>query len=118
MLQYWDSYVRVDGEWCFQRRRFHRWYIVDALTRPSHGAGVDDGESGLTTHQLPEAFPSWDRFWSSLDQSERLTRPQRGDQSIGTTLPLVSRYSRPTTFTVPFAIASAIRSLADSSATA
>jgi ketosteroid isomerase-like protein len=69
MLQYWDSYVRVDGEWCFQRRRFHRWYIVDALTRPSHGAGVDDGESGLTTHQLPEAFPSWDRFWSSLDQS-------------------------------------------------
>ena len=34
MLQYWDSYVRVDGEWCFQRRRFHRWYIVDALDAP------------------------------------------------------------------------------------
>ena len=30
-LQYWDSYVRVDGEWCFARRRFHRWYIADAL---------------------------------------------------------------------------------------
>ena len=70
MLQYWDDYRRVDGEWYFQRRRFHRWYIVDALTRPSHGAGVDDGESGLTTHQLPEAFPSWDRFWSSLDQNQ------------------------------------------------
>ena len=70
MLQYWDSYVRVEGEWCFQRRRFHRWYIVDALTRPSHGAGVDDGGGALTTHQLPEAFASWDRFWSSLDPSD------------------------------------------------
>jgi hypothetical protein len=64
MLQYWDSYVRVDGEWCFQRRRFHRWYIVDALTRPYHGAGIDSAGSGLTTHQLPEAFESWDRFWA------------------------------------------------------
>jgi hypothetical protein len=43
MLQYWDSYVRVDREWCFARRRFHRWYLVDALTRPSHGAGVNEG---------------------------------------------------------------------------
>ena len=69
MLQYWDSYGG-EGEWCFQRRRFHRWYIVDALTRPSHGAGVGNGAGALTTHQLPEAFPSWDRFWSSLDQSD------------------------------------------------
>ena len=63
MLQYWDTYVRVDGEWCFQRRRFHRWYIVDALTRPSHGAGVNEGGDGLTTHQLPEAFETWAGFW-------------------------------------------------------
>src|SRR5207237_9722518 len=27
LLQYWDTYVRVDGEWCFRRRKFHRWYI-------------------------------------------------------------------------------------------
>lgn len=63
MLQYWDSYVRVDGEWCFQRRRFHRWYICDALTRPTHGAGVNVGGDSLTTHQLPEAFETWARFW-------------------------------------------------------
>ena len=68
MLQYWDSYVRVDGTWYFQRRRFHRWYIVDALTRPAHGAGVNTGEESLSTHQLPEAFASWDRFWSGVDQ--------------------------------------------------
>ncbi|OHV32264.1 MULTISPECIES: nuclear transport factor 2 family protein [Pseudofrankia] len=24
VLQYWDSYRRVDDHWCFQRRRFHR----------------------------------------------------------------------------------------------
>jgi SnoaL-like domain len=33
-LQYWDDYVRVDGEWCFRRRKFHRWYLVDALSGP------------------------------------------------------------------------------------
>jgi hypothetical protein len=68
MLQYWDSYVRVDGDWCFQRRRFHRWYIVDALTRPVHGAGVNAGNNRLQTHQLPEAFESWGRFWSTVNQ--------------------------------------------------
>ena len=68
MLQYWDSYVRVDGDWCFQRRRFHRWYIVDALTRPAHGAGVNTGPERLRTHQLPEAFESWGRFWSAVDE--------------------------------------------------
>lgn len=70
MLQYWDSYVRVEGDWCFQRRRFHRWYIVDALTRPAHGAGVNTGHENLSTHQLPEAFASWDRFWSAVDQHD------------------------------------------------
>jgi uncharacterized protein (TIGR02246 family) len=66
MLQYWDTYVRVDGEWCFERRRFHRWYIVDALTRPSHGAGATGNGQTLTTHQLPEAFPSWGAFWERV----------------------------------------------------
>ena len=66
MLQYWDTYRRVDGEWYFERRRFHRWYIVDALTRPSHGAGVEGNRSALTTHQLPDAFPSWGAFWDRV----------------------------------------------------
>jgi SnoaL-like domain len=62
-LQYWDSYVRLNGEWFFERRRFYRWYLVDALTRPSHGAGVNDGGGPLRTGQLPDAFESWTRFW-------------------------------------------------------
>lgn len=66
-LQYWDTYVRVDGEWCFERRRFHRWYIVDALERPARHAGNDDTAQVLTTSMLPEAFPSWGEFWDGLD---------------------------------------------------
>jgi hypothetical protein len=64
-LQYQDSYVRVDGEWCFARRRFLRWYIVDALRRPEHGAGVNDGTDALTTALLPDAFPTWAPFWDT-----------------------------------------------------
>ncbi len=66
MLQYWDTYARVDGEWCFQRRKFLRWYMVDALERPYHGAGVGADHDSLTTAQLPEAFESWARFWAEV----------------------------------------------------
>ncbi len=62
-LQYWDRYRRVDGDWCFVQRKFHRWYLVDALSRPAHGAGVNDGDDPLYARQLPEAFESWSRFW-------------------------------------------------------
>lgn len=64
-LQYWDSYLRVDGEWCFERRRFHRWYIADALIRPSVGAGVNGGTDALTTGLLPDSFPTWAPFWDT-----------------------------------------------------
>ena len=67
-LQYWDSYVRVDGEWYFERRRFHRWYIVDALERPARHGGNDDTMQVLTTSMLPEAFPSWGAFWATDDE--------------------------------------------------
>lgn len=65
VLQYWDRYVRIEGEWYFERRKFHRFYIVDALTRPRHGAGLEDNP--LTTVQLPDAFPSWNAFWKRVD---------------------------------------------------
>ena len=68
-LQYWDTYVRVDGEWYFERRKFHRWYLVDALTRPAHGAGVNDVDEPLSTVQLPDAFPSWGVFWEKVERT-------------------------------------------------
>ena len=63
-IQYWDRYIRVDGVWCFKRRKFHRWYIVDALERPGHGAGVAKETSGLNIVQLPDAYDTWGDFWA------------------------------------------------------
>ena len=62
MIQYWDTYERRTGTWYFVRRRLMRWYMVDALTRPYHGAR-SEGDSPLMVGELPEAWPSWDRFW-------------------------------------------------------
>ncbi|HEY2565628.1 MAG TPA: nuclear transport factor 2 family protein [Acidimicrobiales bacterium] len=67
MLQYWDTYLRVDGEWYFERRKFHRLYITDWLTRPTHGAGNEGGRTGLRSYQLPEAYPSWKAFWDRVE---------------------------------------------------
>jgi len=59
MLQYHDTYRRVDGAWVFERRKFHRWYQIDALERPFPGAGMGPQDDPISTSQLPEAFPSW-----------------------------------------------------------
>ena len=64
-IQYWDRYERRDDRWYFVRRKFHRWFMVDALARPRAGAGVD--EDGLTTGRLPDAWPSWARFWEEVE---------------------------------------------------
>jgi hypothetical protein len=68
-LQYWDTYVRVDGEWCFLRRRFYRWYLADALERPSPGAGMGSDRDSLTTNLLPDAYPTWAAFWDTAGPS-------------------------------------------------
>jgi hypothetical protein len=65
VIQYWDDYVREEGRWYFRRRRLHRWYIVDALTRPGHGLGVGSGADPLKPRQLPDAYPSWAVFWDT-----------------------------------------------------
>jgi hypothetical protein len=65
-LQYWDTYERVHGDWCFARRRVHRWYQCDATERPHHGAGVPTGDA-LATGQLPESYASWGEFWREVD---------------------------------------------------
>jgi len=64
-IQYWDRYERRSGRWYFVRRQFHRWFMVDALTRPEAGAGID--ADGLATGRLPEAWPSWSRFWREVE---------------------------------------------------
>lgn len=66
-LQYCDDYLRVDGEWCFGRRRFSRWYLVDVLSRPSHAAGFDKNTAHLHTKLLPDSYPSWHEYWSQYE---------------------------------------------------
>jgi hypothetical protein len=65
IIQYWDDYERVDGEWCIARRRLHRWYLVDWLERPSPGRGVNDFGAHIREQLLPDAYPSWGEFWEA-----------------------------------------------------
>ena len=68
VIQYWDDYERRDGRWYFKRRRLHRWYLVDALERPAHGAGMGGERESLPQTLLPDAWPSWQRYWDSLGE--------------------------------------------------
>lgn len=70
-IQYWDTYVRHEGMWYFQRRKLQRWYLADASTRPSHGAGVNADPAGLKVGQLPDIWPSWNTFWAARGRSPR-----------------------------------------------
>ncbi len=69
MLQYWDTYARVETpegrQWCFVRRKYHRWYMADWLERPSHAADTMPPERRHHI-QLPEAFPTWAPFWAEV----------------------------------------------------
>lgn len=71
-LIYRDTYTRVDGHWYFARRRFQRWYLVDALERPAPGAGVNVAGEPLRTDHLPDAFDTWAGFWD--EATDRLGR--------------------------------------------
>jgi hypothetical protein len=71
VIQYWDQYVRENGVWLFKRRKLHRWYLVDALSRPTHGGGLENDRESLGVGQLPEAWPSWAQFWAETGRSPR-----------------------------------------------
>jgi hypothetical protein len=63
-LEYWDTYVRVDGEWCIERRRFNRMYMGDALERPYAGMGVAESGESFATEPLPQSFSMLSDFWA------------------------------------------------------
>jgi len=65
-LAYWDTYVRIDGSWCFRRRRLRSWYRGHS-GHPEHGdariiapAEVRGPKQG---GRMPEAFGSFQPFW-------------------------------------------------------
>jgi hypothetical protein len=59
---YDDHYRRVGDEWLFQRRRERHWYAADIAEHPQ-AVGFDSWHAGQRP-ALPDAFPSWTRFWA------------------------------------------------------
>jgi ketosteroid isomerase-like protein len=73
-LQYWDRYERRDGRWLFAHRRLRAFYVADVLERPT---GPDRVKHQLTDvgllgrPEVPEAWPSWERFHAELRRRRR-----------------------------------------------
>ncbi len=57
-LQYWDTYERRGGRWYFVRRLYNRWGVVDEIVRTK----IDFEDQGLTAHELPQVWPTWNQF--------------------------------------------------------
>lgn len=66
-LAYWDTYERIDGAWLFRRRTLKSWYRQE-FGHPEHGTErvivESDTVGAARGTQLPEAFPSYEEFWS------------------------------------------------------
>jgi len=63
-IQYRDDYERRDGAWFFVRRRHLLWYGCDVGTSPLGLAPADWPANHVGKGELPEAWPSWQEFWS------------------------------------------------------
>ena len=85
-LAYWDSYERVDGRWLFRRRRLRSWYQQD-FGHPFHGTDrieASPGTSGPTRgDRMPEAFATFETFWSTPPRARRNAAPGRSSGGSG-----------------------------------
>ncbi|HKE72257.1 MAG TPA: nuclear transport factor 2 family protein [Acidimicrobiales bacterium] len=75
-IVYDDTYRLVDGAWGFVKRTHRHWYsapITEAPTPPTFERWP--GYPGPLP-DLPHAWPSWDRYWSAVDDDTvaRITR--------------------------------------------
>jgi hypothetical protein len=71
---YFDTYVKSEGRWCFQRREEKHWYSTDWEQRPQgptfqNWPGKYD--SARFQPQLPHAWPSWQTYWTSAGDEAR-----------------------------------------------
>jgi ketosteroid isomerase-like protein len=66
-LAYWDVYERVADGWRFRRRSLKSWYRQD-FGHPDRGtervASDAATEGPMRGTQMPEAFATFDEFWS------------------------------------------------------
>ncbi|MDQ7903707.1 nuclear transport factor 2 family protein [Phytohabitans sp. ZYX-F-186] len=63
-MAYLDRYERRDGTWYFASRRPKAFYAADVLERPGGDRFHFPDNPMITRATLPEAWPTWDRFWS------------------------------------------------------
>jgi ketosteroid isomerase-like protein len=67
-LAYWDTYEDADGSWLFRRRRVRSWYRqhVGHPDQDPARVAASAGAAGPTRGaRMPEAFPTFDAFWSA-----------------------------------------------------
>jgi ketosteroid isomerase-like protein len=76
VMNYKDTYARVDGEWFFVRRRLQPLYTCDITERPSgpeFNRGWRDGPAAEDTTEwparLPGEYPTFGPFWEQFDRS-------------------------------------------------
>ena len=43
-------------------------YLTGWLSPPVRGVGVTTDRGSLTAQQLPEAYPTWSRFWEQVEK--------------------------------------------------
>lgn len=72
---YFDTYVRSEGRWCFERRKEKHWYSTDWQERPQHGTSFQNwpGKYDAPHFQptLPQAWPSWQTYWDAAGTEAR-----------------------------------------------
>ncbi len=64
-IQYRDDYVQRDAHWYFSRRRHLLWYGREVGTSPLGLAPADWPAHHTGTGDLPDAWPTWQQFWSA-----------------------------------------------------
>jgi len=66
-IVYDDEYYRVDGTWCFVRRRHRLFYGAEVGVNPLGLAPADWPEHHDGIGTLPSAWPTWSAFWGFTD---------------------------------------------------
>jgi hypothetical protein len=61
-----DDYRRHGADWLIERRRARAFYAADVLTHPNAVPGRFDFPASpeIGVAELPEIWPSWQRFWN------------------------------------------------------
>ena len=66
-ILYRDTYERRDGGWYFVRRIHELFYGVPLDENPLDQSPADWPQRSWGRGTVPASWPSWDRFWETLE---------------------------------------------------